>query len=262
MRGDDAITRFLIGGGIPSLLALAFVVLIVLSFLLPLIGILNLLLYPVGFVIGLFLTGYYVRVVRSTYAGEEEPPAFGDWTELLTDGGYCVVIELVYSIPLIVAGVVATVIFAVVIGGGTAMGGSNTESMFAALGTASLLVFGVLLLLAMLYGLVASYLYPISMCIYADTEDLRACFSKERLTAVAMTGDYAIPWLIQAGILFGVQMFVGTLTIILIGYLLYPFLPFAVFFVSTAAFYMFAKAYDGIANAGRSGGDGNTRSTV
>jgi len=111
----------------------------------------------------------------------------------------------------------------------------------------------------MAYSLVVSYLYPISVCVYADTDDVRTSFSKERLLPVAKSSDYAVAWLVQAGVLFRIQTFVGMLTMVLIGYLLYPFLPFATFFVTVAAFYVFAKAYQnetGSAKVSNATGDG------
>ncbi|SFR85423.1 Protein of unknown function [Halomicrobium zhouii] len=243
LRGDGTLKRFLVGGGVPSLLTLAFFALLVLSIFLAPVAILILLLAPAWLAVGLVLAGYYVRVVRATYAGNEDPPAFGDWKELLVDGGYSVLVGLGYALPLVLLGLVVTVGFVALVGGGAAMGGSDVETTVAALGVLSLLVFVLLSLLAMAYSLAVSYLYPISVCIYADTGDVRAAFSKERLVPVAKSSDYAMAWLVQAGVLFGIQTFVGTLTVILIGYLLYPFLPFATFFVTVAAFYTFAKAY-------------------
>lgn len=251
LRGDGALKRFLVGGGVPSLLTLAFFALIVMSIFLAPVAVLILLLAPVWLAVTLVLAGYYVRVVRATYDGNEDPPAFGDWKELLVDGGYCVLIGLGYALPLVLLGIVVTVGFVALVGGGAAIGGDGMESAFAALGMLSLLLFALLSLLATAYSLAVSYLYPISVCIYADTGDVRASFSKERLLPVAKSSDYAMAWLVQTGVLFGIQMFVGMLTMILIGYLLYPFLPFATFFVTVAAFYMFAKAYQNEAGSAR-----------
>jgi hypothetical protein len=259
LRGDGVVSRFLIGGGAPSLLVLAFFALAVLTIFLAPVGILILLLAPVSLAVGLLLSGYYVRVVRATYAGNEDPPSFGDWRELFVDGGYSVLIGLGYALPLVVLGIVVTVGFVALVGGGAAMGGSAAESAVAALGMLSLLLFALLSLLAMAYSLVVSYLYPISVCVYADTDDVRTSFSKERLLPVAKSSDYAVAWLVQAGVLFGIQTFVDMLTMVLIGYLLYPFLPFATFFVTVAAFYVFAKAYQnetGSAKVSNATGDG------
>ncbi|MCU4801856.1 DUF4013 domain-containing protein [Halobacteria archaeon HArc-gm2] len=259
LRGDGALKRFLVGGGVPSLLTVAVFALIVLSIFLAPVAILILLLAPVWLAVALLLAGYYVRVVRATYDGNEDPPAFGDWQELLVDGGYSVLIGLGYALPLVLLGIVVTVGFVALVGGGAAMGGSDAESAVAALGLLSLLVFSLLSLVVMAYSLAVSYLYPISVCVYADTGDVRSSFSTERLLPVAKSSDYAIAWLVQAGVLFGIQTFVGMLTVILLGYLLYPFLPFATFFVTVAAFYMFAKAYQneaGLAEAGDAAGDG------
>jgi hypothetical protein len=255
LRGNGAVKRFLIGGGVPSLLSVAFVVLGFVTIFAPPAGILLVLLFPVSVAFGLALSGYYVRVARETYAGSDEPPSFSNWTGLVVDGGYCVLIGLGYSLPLVLAGVVVAAVFAVLVGGAP-MGGTEMESAAAALGLVSMLVFGLLALLAVVYSLVVSYLYPISVCIYADTRDVRTAFSKERLRAVATSEDYLVPWLLQAGAMVGIQTVVSMLTIILVGYLLYPFLPFATFYVTTAAFYLFAQAYDG--HVGAEGADPDT----
>lgn len=249
-RGNDAVKRFLIGGGIPSVLALGFVVVSFLTFLFPLFGLVNLLLFPIGLVVGLLLTGYYVRVARTTYAGSDEPPSFGDWGALARDGGYGYLIGLVYAVPLVVLAAVGIGLLVAVLGG-VALNGSGAESAFAAFGALSILVFGVLALAYFAYSLVMGYFAPISVCIYADTGSVRSAFSRERLLAVATEKEYVVAWVAQAGALFAVQSVVGALTTILVGYLLYPLLPFVTFFVSTAAFYAFARVYDDVVGTDR-----------
>lgn len=249
--------RLLLGGGAPSLVVLSSLVFGFFMLLFPPVGLLFILLVPVSLLVALGVNGYYVSVVRETYAGNDEPPAVEDWQALLVDGGYSVLIGLLYMVPVVVVVVALTVVSFVLVGGGAAMGGSGAESAFAALGLVSILVFGVASVAAMVYSLVITYLYPISVCIYADTGEVRDCFSTERLLAVGKTEEYAISWLIQVGVLFAIQMFVGMLTVILIGYLLYPLLPFAAFFVTTAAFYMFAQTYDERVLASGTGTDGD-----
>lgn len=248
-RGEDTLKRFLIGGGIPAVLAVGYGIIMILSLLFPLFYFLTIFLMPFALAIGLVLVGYYVRVVRTTYAGEDEPPSFGEWKGLLKDGAYGFLISIIYSIPTFLLGAVGVVMFFVIIGGGAAFGG-DSGGLFAAMGLLSILLFGVLMLLYMAYALVMGYLFPISLCIYADTGSIKSAFSWSRLTTMATEKDYAIAWIAQAGALFAFQSIAGLLSMVLIGYLLYPLLPFVSFFVMTAAYYVFAQTYDDAIGAG------------
>lgn len=57
----------------------------------------------------LILQGYYVRVMRQTLDGNDEPPTFTKWSELLKDGILATIIILLYQLVPIVAFVVILV---------------------------------------------------------------------------------------------------------------------------------------------------------
>ena len=64
--------------------------------------------------------GYLVRVLERTVAGDDVPPAFDDWGDLLAKGVVAVLIALAYSIvPLVAYGIVVSV----VVGIGSGIGG-------------------------------------------------------------------------------------------------------------------------------------------
>ncbi|PSQ19817.1 hypothetical protein BRD00_00795 [Halobacteriales archaeon QS_8_69_26] len=241
LRGDDTVTVFAVMAGVPVVLAIVSVVIAFLSLLIPFLGILNLVLYPVGLLVGVLWLGYFVRIVRSTYAGETKPPALDDWGGLLKDGLFGTVVYLVYSIPLFVLVGVGFVAFVGLVGGAGALA---EESAGAALGLLGILVFLVISVLYLAYAVVMSYFAPVSICSYADDRSLSAAFSVDRLRRVALTTDYAVPWALVAGAAFAIQMIVGFLTAFLVGYLLQPLVPIAYFFLGVGSFYLFAQVYD------------------
>ncbi len=55
------------------------------------------------FISGLFVAGYYIRVIESTLAGEDEVPDFSNWGELLLNGFKLVLVQIVYLlVPIVV----------------------------------------------------------------------------------------------------------------------------------------------------------------
>lgn len=241
IRGSDPLSVFLVMTGPPVVLGIFGVVVALLSFLIPFVGIVNLLLYPLAMAVGVLWLGYFVRVVRSTYRGESDPPRLGEWGPLLKDGLFGAGIYLVYLLPLFALAVVGVVAVVGLLGGIGAVGG---ESAGAALGLLGLLLMLVLSALYFAYVVVMGYLFPISLCSYADTGEVSDAFSVERMRRVGLNADYAVPWVLVAGAAFLVQSVVQLLSVVLVGYLLVPLLPVVFFYLGVASFYAFAQVYD------------------
>lgn len=193
--------------------------------------------------------GYHVRVVRRTAAGASEPPGVDGWPALARDGVVGVALGVAYLLPLAV--LYAAILLAV----GVATGG-----MFAALeagSTGGLAAAGVLYLavavvgglFTFLYAVVAAYCYPLSLGAYAGG-GLRAAVSPRRLWRLGASPNYAIPWLLVAGVVgfgwFVLSMLMG----VLVGYLLLPLVPLAGFYLLVVAGRLF-----GVAHAIETGGD-------
>jgi len=152
--------------------------------------------------------GYVVQTMRGSLAGESEPPAFEEWSELAVDGVKAWVIAIVYQlIPLIVASVTVGGAIAAIVGGGEAgLGG-------AALGVT------ISAILALVFG----YLAVAALVNFAREERLGAAFDVGVIKTVALSREFAIAWLVSL-VAFIV---VGIVTMIpLLGWLLTPFVSF------------------------------------
>jgi hypothetical protein len=238
-RGDGTLRRFAIGGGVPSLLNVAYLVPALAALVVPELALLYLPLVAVQLGVGVVLTGYVLRVAERTLDGESEPPAFRDWGELVGDGlrGFGVV--LAYQVPLVVASAVAFGLMFLAFAGASSVG----ESAGAGLGVLGVLVMLVAMLVTMAYSLVMGYLLPISLVSYAASGELSAAFDVETVKPVALSEEYAIPWLIVAGVYMAVASVMSVLTSLLVGYLLVPLLPLVYFYVGVTAMFMFAQAF-------------------
>ena len=175
------------------------------------------------------LQGYLYKVLEGTIDGEEQPPEFTNWGELVAKGIGVTVIGFVYSIVPVVLWLVVTGAF---VGTGTAVGG-DAGGLLAGLGVLSMLLFVPVLLL--IY-----YLVPAATANYAAEGNLLAAFSLGSIADVVLSGEYLLAVLmpIVMGILvFGVS-FVLTLTVI--GAVLIPFVQF---YGQVAIFRMFGSAF-------------------
>jgi hypothetical protein len=252
LRGDHALRRHAIGGGIPAALAVlgifAFIVLFFLTVLIPFATLVVVLgtyvVVPLVYLaVYWYWAGYFVRVARDTYAGGTRPPMFGDWGQLLKDGGYAVLIGIAYAVPVVVL-VVALGAAIVGLGGGLSAlvdgGGGGSELVTLGLVLAALLATAV----GFAASVLAAYCYPISVCGYAEHRNVREAFDTARIRAVATRPDYAGRWLLVAGVSFGAYVVVSVLTSIFVGYLLVPLLPALLFYVGVGGFYGFAAVSD------------------
>lgn len=243
LRGDDATGTLVVAGGIPALVNLVWTVIGLVGAVLPPLLLLYLPLVPVQLAIGVLWTGYFVRVARRTFAGEDAPPALGDWRELAADGFWGMVVVLAYQVPLFVVTVAGYgAFFLVVLGsGGLAEGGA--EGAAAGVGALGAVLVVALLLFGLVYSLAISYVLPAALLAYADEGRVGAAFSVDRLRTVTLSETYAIPWVIAATAYVGVVLLVTSLTAVLVGFLLVPLLPVFYFYLGSATFYALAGAY-------------------
>lgn len=246
LRGDSTLKLHAIGGGVPVLLnvvtfagALAGVLLEApLLLVLPFV-----VLFPFQLAIGILWTGYFVRIARDTFEGGTEPPAWGDWGELASEGFWGFLIVLAYQIPGIVLMVGGYALMFLFIFGASFGARQGSESAAATAGIVGVVLMLLVFLVAMVYSVAITYLLPISLVAYADEGRVGAAFSLDTLKTVGADGEYVKPWAASVGVYMAVATLVSFLTAILIGYLLVPFLPLLYFYIGTAAFYMFAQAY-------------------
>ena len=182
--GDDAVVTVLIGG-----------VLLVAS---PLV------------VPSVLVLGYVSRVLRRTADGDDAPPAFEAWVDLLVDGLKAFVVAFVYSLlPLAVLAIAAALAlgtFVVVPGGGdagAAAGGLALGALALALGIAGVVV-----------SLVGLYVTPAALAAVAESGRVGDGFAIGALWTAVSKRAYAIGWLTAAAIVLAGTLAIGVLSVV------------------------------------------------
>lgn len=190
-------------------------------------GVLGLLGFLVIPVIAVF--GYLVRVIQRVEAGDEDPPRFEDWGELLTDGLVATVIAVVYGlVPTLAVAVTALSVFlpfTVVEGDSVSVAGTALQSTPAPslLGPVALLA---VVLVTVLLSLLAAYLLPAAVAAYALTGRFGAAFSPGTLRRLGGSRSYAVAWLVAFAVSILAQLLGGALAATVAGAVLVPFVSF------------------------------------
>ena len=177
---DDAIKTTAIGG-----------VLLLASFL----------LIPVFFVLG-----YLVRVLRRSADGNDEPPAFDEWGDLLRDGLKAFVVTFVYSVfPLAVLAVVG------VFGVGAVLVGAGDSALAGIIGGTLVLV---LAFVAFVVSLAGVYVTPAALSNYAETGRVGDGFAFAAIWTAITTKAYAVGWLYALAVILAGSLAVGVLSVV------------------------------------------------
>jgi hypothetical protein len=153
--------------------------------------------------------GYLTRVVRRTADGDDVPPVFETWADLLVDGLKAFVVTFVYSLlPLAIVAVAAVLgvgAFVVAPGGGA---GSFMGSF----------VLGILVLLlgiaALVVSLVGLYVTPAALATVADSGRVGDGFALGTLWSVVTKRTYATGWLSAVAVVLGGALAVGVLSVV------------------------------------------------
>ena len=152
--------------------------------------------------------GYVVRVLRRTADGDDEPPVFEAWGELLVDGLKVFVVAFVYSLlPLAVVAIAAGLsigTLVVVPGGETAGVGTVVVGLI-------VLVAGLVSLLVSLVGL---YVTPAAFAAVADSGRVGDGFALGTLWSVISKRAYATGWLTAAVVVLAGSLAVGVLSVV------------------------------------------------
>ena len=107
------------------------------------------------------LNGYLVAITRKVVGGDlGELPEWDDWGDLIVDGLKVLVIQIVYMLPIIIAG------FCMIVPAATA---ENAEGL-------SVFLIVVLSCFMLLWAILATIILPAATAIYAATGDLAAAF--------------------------------------------------------------------------------------
>ncbi|XGI83141.1 DUF4013 domain-containing protein [Halorutilales archaeon Cl-col2-1] len=204
MNSDEAAKNILIGG------------------ILTLIGVLILPIFVVS--------GYYVRVLRTTTQGDERPPSFGDWGDLLVEGLKATVIGIIYMI-------IPAVVFFVTVGGSmmAMMGGGRAGgALGAGMGAIGFLVSALLFL-------VFWYLLPAALTSFSKSGKIGSAFDVGTIKSVVSTGDYAMAWVFGLVMMLVGGFITGILGIIpLLGQIIGVFVTF---YFAVVANRLYAQGY-------------------
>ena len=152
--------------------------------------------------------GYVVRVLRRTADGDDEPPVFDAWGELLVDGLKAFVVAFVYSLlPLSVVAVAV----GLSIGTLVAVPGGETAGVGTVVVGLIVLVAGLVSLLASLVGL---YVTPAALAAVADSGRVGDGFALGTLWSVISKRAYATGWLTAAVVVLAGSLAVGVLSVV------------------------------------------------
>lgn len=188
------------------------------------LGLLSVFVLPVFVIVG-----YLVRVLERTIAGDEVPPEFNEWGDLLMKGIVGTVITVVYTLLPVIA---YSILVAVVFGTGGAIGGDAG---------ALIGVVGILLALAFIPVLfLIYYAVPAALSAYAARGEIGAAFDVNLLKPTLFSTDYLVAVLMPIVVAVITWVVAGVLAVTVIGLLLVPFVQF---YGQVAVFRMFGSAF-------------------
>ncbi|AUV81130.1 hypothetical protein C2R22_05200 [Salinigranum rubrum] len=194
-------------------------------------------LFAVLFVPLLLVYGYLVRVLRAGMRDSPEPPVFDEWGSLLREGVMAFVVIFVYQlIPLIV--------FAVTVGGSIAAMATGSRAG-AGLGLAGL--FGGMMISGLL-ALVFGYFGLVGLANFAHEGTLGSAFDVAVIKDVALSREYAIPWLYGVGFVFVAGVVTSVLNVVpVLGAIVGVFV---VFYAQICAFKLWGMGFSAATGVG------------
>jgi len=207
------------------------------------LGFLSVLVLPAFLIIG-----YLVRVLEKTIAGDEVPPEFTDWGDLLIRGVIGTIITVAYTVIPVVA-------YAVVVGVVAGTSGAIGGDVGALVG-----VVGVLLALAFVPVLfLVYYAVPAALSAYAARGELGAAFDVDLLKPALFSTEYLVAVLMPIVVAVVVWIATAVLAVTVVGLLLVPFVQF---YGQVAVFRMFGTAFASVNDRIESGPAGGAASAV
>jgi hypothetical protein len=192
------------------------------------------------------IVGYLVRVLEQTIGGDEVPPEFTDWGDLLMKGVIGTIVTVAYTvIPVVAYGVVIAVV-----GGTSGAIGGDAGALIG--------VVGVLLALALLPVLfLVYYAVPAALSAYAARGELGAAFDPDLLKPALFSTEYLVAVLSPIVVAVVVWIATAVLAVTVVGLVLVPFVQF---YGQVAVFRMFGSAFATVndrVDAGAAGGAGD-----
>jgi len=188
------------------------------------LGFLSVLVVP-----AFLIVGYLVRVLEKTIGGDEVPPEFTDWGDLLIKGLIGTVIAVAYTvIPVIAYGVLIAVV-----GGTSGAVGGDAGALVGAVGVLLALAFVPVLFLVY-------YAVPAALSAYAARGELGAAFDPDLLKPALLSTEYLVAVLMPIVVAVVTWIATAVLAVTVVGLLLVPFVQF---YGQVAVFRMFGTAF-------------------
>ena len=188
------------------------------------LGFLSVLVVP-----AFLIVGYLVRVLEKTIGGDEVPPEFTDWGDLLIKGLIGTVIAVAYTvIPVIAYGVLIAVV-----GGTSGAVGGDAGALIGAVGV--LLALAFIPVLFLVY-----YAVPAALSAYAARGELGAAFDPDLLKPALLSTEYLVAVLMPIVVAIVTWIATAVLAVTVVGLLLVPFVQF---YGQVAVFRMFGTAF-------------------
>jgi hypothetical protein len=174
--------------------------------------------------------GYYMRVLRGSMEGDDQPPVFDEYGEMLVDGLKAFVVAFVYLlIPGIVFGISV---------GGVVLGALSGGDVGAGAIFGSLLGFTI----SSILFLAVWYVTPAALANYARTGNIGSGFAFGELRPALVSGKYATPWLMALGVGIAAGIVVGVLNAVpILGFILA--IPVN-FYAAVVAFNLYGRGFE------------------
>ena len=158
----------------------------------------------IGFLVGLLVSGYILRIIKASLTGVSEIPDFDSWPDMFIDGIKVLVVGIVYSIPAILIIVISVAAAAVV-----SLGISELSNPSAAVGL--LMGAGIGGIIAFLYLLIIIPMIAMAIANMAYNDSIGAAFQfSEILNKIGSIGwGNLIIWYIVMIVLYFVMAIIG-----------------------------------------------------
>ncbi|XVH31934.1 DUF4013 domain-containing protein [Haloferacaceae archaeon DSL9] len=205
-RSDDTASTALIGG-VLTLVSLAAVGLwFAIALFDPLVA---LSLAPLALLPEFVVRGYLVRTLEAGRAGDPTAPSFVRWGELLKTGARASLLSLLAIAPTAAFAALAVGIGNDLVRGPIADAGATEVLLGFVVTAAGLLALG--------FGVLALYIYPAMLVVFADSGRLRTALGVGELLTVTTDSGYATGWLVAAVVTFVTVPIAIPLTVAVVG---------------------------------------------
>ena len=157
----------------------------------------------IGFLVGLLVSGYILRIIKASLTGVSEIPDFDSWLDMFIDGIKVLIVGIVYSIPAILIIVISVAATAV------SLGTSELSNPSAAVGL--LMGAGIGGIIAFLYLLIIIPIIAMAIANMAYNDSIGAAFQfSEILNKIGSIGwGNLIIWYIVMIVLYFVMAIIG-----------------------------------------------------